>query len=377
MRKTLNLMIATVLGMAFILMELSAQAAIVEVEVTIKSVDAKSRGITVVYETKLGQKSIDLDVSRKAEITVNGKEGTLDSLGRGLNGKVSYDKDLAIVTKIEAKGTPVATKQPELVEVSELNDGGDNEWPSLTEDGLTIYWARNRSMIWTAHRDDSQSLFTDKKQLFPGAMPTISSDGLELVFASQRTDGQKGVSLHVTTRTAADKTFRRPTEIHELRDFIGKDPYLTSDGLTLYFCACRVGTPENQQMPVVSSTRKDKSSPWSAPKRVPNVAADSQAWGPFLTKDGLHLFCEYRIPSNWKRDMSDFVVWSRASATEPFEKPRYYTIDGIPPLIGGSFHHIASTNELFFHRFPVHWQGVRPPIGIWIVKNFTLPEASN
>ena len=108
-----------------------AEAAVVEVDVTIKSVDAKARGITVVYKTDLGEKTIELDVSRKAEITVNGKEGTLDSLGRGLKGKVSYDKDLAIVTKIEAKGTPVATKQPELVQVSELNDEGDNEWPSL------------------------------------------------------------------------------------------------------------------------------------------------------------------------------------------------------------------------------------------------------
>ena len=124
---------------------------------------------------------------------------------------------------------------------------------------------------------------------------------------------------------------------------------------------------------VVFSTRKEKSAPWSAPTRVPNVAADGQAWGPFLTKDGLHLFCEYMMPLKWKRDgtMTDFMVWSRASATEPFEKPRYYLIDGIPPLIGGSFHHVASTNELFFHRLS------QRPIGIWIVKNFTLPEAAN
>jgi hypothetical protein len=201
---------------------LPAQAAIVEVDVTIKSVDVKARGITVVYETKLGQKTIDLDVSRKAEITVNGKEGTLDSLGEGLKAKVSYDKDLAVVTKLEATGVVVKRKAPELVQVSELNDEEDNEWPSLTEDGLTVYWARNRSTIWTAHRDDPQSLFTDKKQqLFPGQMPTISSDGLELIFAGERTDGQKGVSLHVTTRSAHDKAFHRPTEIRELGEFVG------------------------------------------------------------------------------------------------------------------------------------------------------------
>ena len=62
----------------------SVQAAVVTVDVTIKSVNPQSRGITVVYKTDLGEKSIDLDVSRKAEITVYGKEGTLDSLGEGL-----------------------------------------------------------------------------------------------------------------------------------------------------------------------------------------------------------------------------------------------------------------------------------------------------
>jgi hypothetical protein len=346
-----------------------AQGAVVTVDVTIKTVNPQSRGIAVAYNNGTTTKVIDLDVSRKAVITLNGEEGTLAALGPGQKATITYDRDLVVVTKIEAKGTPA--KAPELMQVSELNDEGDNEWPSLTEDGLTIYWARNRSMIWTAHRDDPQSLFTDKKQLFPGQMPTVSSDGLEVIFAGERTDGQKGVSLHVTTRSARDKAFHRPTEIRELEEVVGKDPYLTSDGLTLYFCACRVGTPENQQMPVVVSTRKDKSSPWSAPKRVPNVAADGQAWGPFLTKDGLHLFCEYRIPSNWKSGMSDFVVWSRASATEPFEKPRYYTIEGIPPLVGGSFHHVAATNELFFHQLS------RRPLGIWMVKNFTLPETAN
>jgi len=368
---------AAILGvfvLSVFLVPLSAPAAIVEVDVTIKSVDVKARGITVVYKTDLGEKTIELDVSRKAEITINGKDGTLDSLGPGLKAKVSYDKDLAVVSKIEATGVIVKRKAPELVQVSELNDEGDNEWPSLTEDGLTIYWARNRSMIWTAHRDDPQSLFTDKKQLFPGQMPTISSDGLELIFAGERTDGQKGVSLHVTTRSARDKAFHRPTEIRELGEFVGRDPYLTFDGLTLYFCACRVGTPENQQMPVVVfSTRKDKSSPWLAPKRVPNVAMDGQLWGPFLTKDGLHLFFEHMMALRGKGDgtTTDFMVWSRASVAEPFEKHRYYVIDGIPPLVGGSFHHVAATNELFFHQLS------RRPLGIWIVKNFTLPEAAN
>ena len=56
------------------------------------------------YEVKGEQKSIDLDVSRKAEITVDGKEETLDALKPGQKAKVSFEKDLQVVTKIVATG---------------------------------------------------------------------------------------------------------------------------------------------------------------------------------------------------------------------------------------------------------------------------------
>jgi hypothetical protein len=134
------------LTLSALLVSLPVQAAVVTVEVTIKAVNSQARGITVVYKTELGEKTIELDVSRKAEITVNGKGGTLDSLGPGMKAKVSYDKDLAIVTKIDARGTATATKQPELVEVSELNDETNNDHPWLSEDGLTI-WPATRKLI--------------------------------------------------------------------------------------------------------------------------------------------------------------------------------------------------------------------------------------
>ena len=109
MRTMPNLMVAIVLGTVSVLVVNAVQAAVVEVEVTLKSVDVKARGITVVYETKLGQKTIELDVSRKAEIAVNGKEGSLDSLKPGQKAKVTYEKELQVVTKIDAEGTSTSS----------------------------------------------------------------------------------------------------------------------------------------------------------------------------------------------------------------------------------------------------------------------------
>lgn len=103
-----------------------ALAETVEVAVTVKSVDVKARAITVVYETKSGEKSIDLDVSRKAEITVNGKAGMLDSVKIGQKAKVVYEKELQVVTKIDATGEGTAPGKEVyrlMLHLSEYGDG--------------------------------------------------------------------------------------------------------------------------------------------------------------------------------------------------------------------------------------------------------------
>lgn len=76
----------------------------VSVEVTIQAVKAEAKEIVATYKSGTADKSITLDVSRKAEITLNGKEVDLDAIGPGLKAKVDYHKELAVVTKIEAAG---------------------------------------------------------------------------------------------------------------------------------------------------------------------------------------------------------------------------------------------------------------------------------
>ena len=95
----------------------STLAAVVTVEVTIKAINPQTRGITVVYETDLGEATIELDVSKKARITHNADEVTL----AGQRVKVSYDKDLAVVTKIEATCQRVA-KGAEAASAESINE---------------------------------------------------------------------------------------------------------------------------------------------------------------------------------------------------------------------------------------------------------------
>jgi hypothetical protein len=115
-------------ALAGLLLSQQAEAAVVEVDVTIKSVDAKARGITVTYETKTGQKSIDLDVSRKATITINGSDATLDALRPGQKAKVAFEKELQVVTKIDATGNGAAPGREVYRITLQLSEFGDGKF---------------------------------------------------------------------------------------------------------------------------------------------------------------------------------------------------------------------------------------------------------
>jgi hypothetical protein len=68
-------------------------ADIVTIEVTIKSVDAKGRTITAPRKGK----TLELDVSRKAEVIINSKAGKLDDLAAGQKAKIDFETTLEIV----------------------------------------------------------------------------------------------------------------------------------------------------------------------------------------------------------------------------------------------------------------------------------------
>lgn len=79
-------------------------ADVASVQCTIKSIDPTTRSVTVAYMVGTAEKSITLDVSRKAEITLNGEMSDLESLASGLTATVEYNQELEIVTKLAAVG---------------------------------------------------------------------------------------------------------------------------------------------------------------------------------------------------------------------------------------------------------------------------------
>ncbi len=113
----------------------TANAAVVTIEGTIKSVDAKKRTITVEVDSK----AQTLDVSSKAKISVDEKNANLDSLKPGQRAKLSYHKDLEIVLKIEAGSE---------------SSPADGEWQTLSSGdsldgwvGNTHYWVAKNGVL--------------------------------------------------------------------------------------------------------------------------------------------------------------------------------------------------------------------------------------
>ncbi|HWL08414.1 MAG TPA: DUF1080 domain-containing protein [Planctomicrobium sp.] len=84
-----------------------AQAEVITVDVTVKAIDVKGRSITVAKISKAPTKDLELDISKKAEILVDGKAASLDAVKPGLRISISYETGLEIVTKIEvSSGNP-------------------------------------------------------------------------------------------------------------------------------------------------------------------------------------------------------------------------------------------------------------------------------
>lgn len=81
------------------------------VEVVIQAVKPDAKQITVAYKANVGEKSITLEVSQNAEITLNGEKADLESLKPGLKATVEYNKEMKIVTKIVGVGPSSVTSR--------------------------------------------------------------------------------------------------------------------------------------------------------------------------------------------------------------------------------------------------------------------------
>jgi hypothetical protein len=97
------------------------------------------------------------------------------------------------------------------------------------------------------------------------------------------------------------------------------EPFLSADGLSLYFGSSRTGTAGS--FDIMRATRSTPSSPWNPPTFVTEVNSTAADSSPCLTEDELEL---YFLTTGWGAPFAPqnaLFVAKRASTTVPFGTP--------------------------------------------------------
>jgi Tol biopolymer transport system component len=139
-----------------------------------------------------------------------------------------------------------------------VNRGTCNDHPTVSADGLTLVFSSDGSAgpddkdLWISTRATTSAPFGPAKNLGPtvngpgyDSEPSIAADGLTLYFASYRAGGIGDKDIWVTTRPTTSAEFRAPKNLGRPVNSRYEDgtPDISSDGSTLFFHSFRPGGP--------------------------------------------------------------------------------------------------------------------------------------
>ena len=148
--------------------------------------------------------------------------------------------------------------------------------------------------------------------------PFVSVDGRTMLFHSDRDGGQGNSDLWMSFRTGIDAPWGRPVNMGSPVNAKGYDcsPSLTADGLTLVFQSDRAGGQGRDDLWLC--TRRSRSDPWGQPVNLgPLVNTREPDYEPCLSADGLMLiFARVR-----GREKADLWMSSRPGADGPWGQP--------------------------------------------------------
>ncbi len=179
--------------------------------------------------------------------------------------------------------------------------------PHISPDGLSLYFSSGRSGgsgghdLYVSSRGTPDAEWETPVNLGSTVngsaddwAPSLSPDGLELFFTSKRPGGPGGFSdIWVTTRTTEEDDWGGPEPLGpniNTSDFEGH-PSISSDGLELYFCAWTTSVrPGSGSSDIWVTSRPSLSDPWGPPVSLGSIVNSSYYDGePDISADGLCL----------------------------------------------------------------------------------------
>jgi hypothetical protein len=203
----------------------------------------------------------------------------------------------------------------------------------LSYDGLEIYIQSFRSGgyggidLWRLTRDSVNEDWGPLENLGPtvnssrlDAWSAFSPDGLTLYFVSNRPGGHGRNDIYMTKRVTRNDPWGEPINLGQLINSSEREtsPYITADGLELYFDSDRPGGYGSWDMWVARRDTIDDD--WGEPENLgPTVNSASSEGNQCISADGLVLCFGSNRPGGYGGN--DMWMARRASVSSPWEPP--------------------------------------------------------
>ncbi len=152
------------------------------------------------------------------------------------------------------------------------------------------------------------------------ANPFLTPDGLTLIFSSNRAQGQSGFDLWESRRASVEESFQTSTNLPRVVNSFATDdsPSLSADGLQIVFASDRPGSEGD--LDLYLCRRADPQEKWGPPVPLnPPVNTDQREECGAFSPDGLTLY----FASNRPNGLGATDIWSarRSSLSDPFGPP--------------------------------------------------------
>ncbi|HEX3654768.1 MAG TPA: hypothetical protein VHV55_03125 [Pirellulales bacterium] len=209
------------------------------------------------------------------------------------------------VGSMPAKGQPAktATTSPPISSKSTAS-----RWPFDLPDGREYTWSEPENLGPKTNSEKQDSA------------PTVSADGLCLVFHAHRSGGG---DLFECRRKSLDEPWGSPAALTTLNNSSYQNyPWLSADGLTLLFCGSKSPGPTKAQGggDLYQTRRSTRDAPWGSPVNLgPNVNSASNDNHGRLSADGLTLYFD---SDRREQSQGGFDIWQsrRKTLDAPWEK---------------------------------------------------------
>jgi len=254
-----------------------------------------------------------------------------------------------------AAGFQVAGDWGPAINIKELNTVRQDSAPSISPDGLTLYYARDnndpegKTDLVVSRRPDRSSPFGAPVSLGVGVntsafegQPSVTADGLEIFFVRSQGEWLDN-DLYHATRASTSEPFGTAQPLSELNTTSADAyPYITPDVLTLYYT---YQGPDSAQSDIRMATRPNRQSPFGASKFVSELNTPEYEVSFSLSADGLEGYLS-------RRDDTGTFLYQvrRVSVLDPFGSPEKIASLDDPVFDAGAVV-TAGGMELFFFSF--------------------------